>query len=256
MKNIKHGAVLVAVTMYLKKTHGGSLLCVFLCGSRANDHADERSDFDFVAITDGTFSQRSRKTVQGCELDFFVLPYQRLKLDLASTGRPHIVRMLASARPVYDVADLSTSIIRRAQVVLENGVRARAPFQLWARAADAYHDAAAVYRTDPFTAAILCSDFVRTSFELFFVSRGVWTTSTKHMFQEVERLDREAASLGRSILTDGAPWEERLRVMRSLYQRCAERSVDEPANYLGPRTVHLDSERPRTVVARRIDYAV
>lgn len=244
--------------MYLKRMLGDGLLCAFLVGSRTEpSKARVTSDYDFVAVTDGAFSQRSRKTVQGCEIDLFVLPYERLRRDLAPTGRPYIVRMLASAKPIYDAANLSDAVVRHAQRVLSDGRRPGVSFQLVARPVDVYRDVENLHRDDPYSTALLVAEFVRTSFELLLQRCGVWPNSTRRLFSEVEICDTMAASLARDVLQDRTPWPKRLELMRALYRRCADREIDRAENYVGPRVIHQTAARsPVVVSARRIDYAV
>ena len=163
--------------------------------------------------------------------------------------------MLSDAKPLYDTAGLAGSIVGRACSLLQLQRCVALSVELILKPVDIYRDVEKSYLVESAGATLLAAAFVQSSLELLLARRRKWPRAAKYLFADAESCDAASATIARSVLS-AQNWPERISAMRALYERCAGRKIDEPANMCDPRTLRRSDTAPVRVTSRRVDLAV
>ena len=163
--------------------------------------------------------------------------------------------MLSEAKPLYDTAGLATSIVDRACGLLQLQRCVPLSVELISKPVDIYREIKKIYLVESAGAMLLAAAFVQSSLELLLARRYKWPRAAKYLLADAESCDAASSTIARSVLcAQNGP--ERISAMGALYERCAGRKIDEPANFSDPRTVRSSGTAPVRVTSRRVDLAV
>jgi hypothetical protein len=177
---------------------------------------DKNSDLDFYVVIDARWRQRRQFRRDGVPVELFLNPPARIELDLKE-GESHTIFMLAFGRVLFDRNDAVAGLAARARERWEQGPKPLSKQdEVLARYAivDALEDAEDVLERDPAGAMLALHQALAACLRYLYARHGRWPVKTKHLPDDLERWQADAAACVRDAALAATPEIAYAAVMR------------------------------------------